>query len=299
MDILDTLALRGMKKEEIQTIASRRPVGVSPFSVYEMLCHLDESEPGEAAAQTFARRQGWFAKLDDLEILHDPFAQHATAVGADSLANPSRFEDRDCTKQLVRECVQASSRNDLYRRTVRLSNGSTGSIRDIAVRAQAALKEEEQQYEAAVRNMWDRLKKHGEMSCPAKLTDNELWEWLKAVLQALRQSYERDGVAVEALLVKIARSMYPYFGYVFERLRKYSENRAGELIVPANDTEDACIAMHMDLLAEDVLVTNDKNTRDALNTAFDLWKKRVSPRMAPVCTVMCPQEYQRRFGAKT
>lgn len=80
MDILDTSVIRGMGKIGILAAAAKRRVVVSPFTVWEILCHLDDVKVGETVQQAFKRRKGHIAILQKLEILHDPFAQHAAAV---------------------------------------------------------------------------------------------------------------------------------------------------------------------------------------------------------------------------
>ncbi len=295
MDILDTSAVRGMKKDDIHAIAQQRDVGVSPFSVYEILCHLDEHKSGETPDETFRRRRGMLTKIQGLRILDDPFTQHAVAVGAQSLANPTRFEDRDIANRIIEEVAQASSLADLHKRTITLTDGSQRTFRDIAANTRVALEAEEKRYADDVRKMWRKMQELSSASSPTALTDDDLWEWLKATVIAIERSYEHDGVAVGALLGKVTRSMYPYFGYVFARLRKYTKDSAGELVVPANDTEDGYISMHLDLLAEDVLVTGDTNTIDALNAVLGLWSKHVSDQIAPACTVMSIQDYREAF----
>ena len=80
MDILDTSFIRGTKKNDILEIAKRRPLAVSPFTLWEILCHLDEVKEGETPEAGFLRRKGHVEILQHVTILDDPFAQHATCL---------------------------------------------------------------------------------------------------------------------------------------------------------------------------------------------------------------------------
>ncbi|MCZ6654506.1 MAG: hypothetical protein O7D91_15940 [Planctomycetota bacterium] len=292
MDILDTSAIRGLKKDDIHAIAQRRDVGVSPISVYEILCHLDEQKKGETREQAFARRRGMVGKMRGLQILDEPHTQHAIAVGAQSLADPTRFEDRDIANRMIEEVVQASNLADLSKRTITLTDGRQAAFGALAASTRVVLEAEVKQHADDVQKMWSAMQKLSSASSPADLTDKDLWEWLKATVIAHTRSYEHDGVLEDHLLGKVTRSLFAYHGYLFARLRKYTRNSAGELEVPANDTEDGYICMHLDLLEEDVLVTGDANTIDALAAALDIWNKHGPSEIAPACAVMSIEQYK-------
>lgn len=88
MDILDTSVIRGMRKRDILALRQDRRIAISPFTLWEILCHLDEVSTGEDAATAFGRRRGHVAVLHELECLHDPFADHAEAIGGGALGEP-------------------------------------------------------------------------------------------------------------------------------------------------------------------------------------------------------------------
>lgn len=297
MDILDTSAIRGMKKDEIHAIAQRRDVGVSPFSVYEILSHLDEQKQSETPEDAFKRRRGMVAKIQGLKILDDPITQHALDVGAENVTNPTRFEDRNVTNCIIDAVVKASSIDGLDKQVITLTDGSERSFRDIAANTRAALEAEEKRYADDVRRMWEAMQKLSSATAPAGLTDADLWEWLKATMTALANSYERDGVAAGVLLGRVTSSMFTYFGYVFFRLRNYPKDSDGGLVVPANDTEDGLISMHVALLSEDTLVTGDSNTIDAVTGSLDLWKRLGPSQITPTCRVMSMEQYRNMSAA--
>jgi hypothetical protein len=292
MDILDTSFIRGTKKSDILAIATNRAMAVSPFTVWEILCHLDEVRSGESAEQAFLRRKGHVEILQGLSILDDPFAQHAAAVGAEILANPTRFEDRSLAREIIQRIVASPSLPALGKEVFTYPDGSTTSFKDIASRTRDALEHEERTFVANVAKMWDQVKNYSGIDNPAQLTDDELWRWVSAMLTALRESYERDGVATEALLLKTVESMYPYYGYLFERLRTYSKRPAGNLAIDPNDTEDGYICMHLRLFQDDLLVTGDGKTVRAIHRALRLWDSKV-PTLPAKCNAIAAEDYRK------
>jgi len=295
MDIIDTSVIRGMPAKDLFAIATKRRIVVSPFTIWEILCHLDEVKDGETPEQAYARRKGHVKLLQRIEILHDPFAQHASAVGAVALANPTRFEDREMAKHIVDRIVAAPSLPDVDKEVFIYASGATSSFKDIACRARAALVQEEQQYVNNVRKMWERIKNRSGVANPAQLKDDDLWKWLSAMVTALKQSYEADGVAADTLLMKVCDSMYAYYVYLLSRLCTYSNRPDGVLSIPVNDTEDGYICMHLRLLEDDVLVSGDGKTVHALQRALDLWNANV-PKLPARCRVMGTNDYKKAFG---
>jgi predicted nucleic acid-binding protein len=294
VDVLDTSVIIGMKRKDILAVAKRRVVAVSPFTVWELVCHLDEVRKDETPDQAFRRRKGTVVVLQSLEMLHDPFAQHAAAVGAAQLANPTRFEDREGARQIVNCVVGAKSLAALRREVLTRPDGAKVRFGDIAVRARQALEQEELRYIENARKMWGRVVSLSGLTNPSKLTDEHLWQWLSDMLAALRGSYEQDGVATEALLLNVCESMYPYFGYLFARLRTYCPDKKGVLAIQPNDTEDGYLCMHIRLFEDDVLVTGDGPTKQALQSALALWNTRV-PHLPAKCRVMSKEQYAKAF----
>jgi hypothetical protein len=292
MDILDTSFIRGTKKGDILAIAKDRPLAVSPFTLWEILCHLDEVREGETAEQAFLRRKGHVDILQHLTILDDPFAQHALIVGATHLANPTRFEDRALAGQIIKRVVASPTLADLSNEIFTYPDGATASFEDIAGHARAALDQEEKGYIANTQKMWDRMRAHTGIGNPALLKDDELWGWLSLMLTALKESYDRDGVATETLLLRVTESMYLYYGYLFERLKTYSKATDGNLAIQPNDTEDGYMCMHLRLFEDDMLVSGDGKTIRAVRLAIDLWNLKV-PKLPARCSALTSDEYKK------
>ena len=139
MDILDTSAIRSISKDKIKALAGIRPLAVSPISVWELLCHLDETEKSENADITYRRRQGQIGKIAGLQILHDPFAQHAITVGARAVTNSTRFEDGEGAAEVVKLVTISPTLEALYTQTCRLGNGARFSLRGLSANARRVL----------------------------------------------------------------------------------------------------------------------------------------------------------------
>ncbi len=290
MDILDTSVIRGMSKQSILAIREERMIAVSPFTLWEILCHLDEVNAGETPATAFPRRRGHVAILQHLDLLHDPFAEHADTVGASHLANHTRFEDRDVARQIIAEVLSVSTIEELDQRLFTHPDGTRASFRNLAENTRNALEHEEQQFIHDMQFMWERLQGHHRYTRPSDLSVDDVWSWIRAMLTALRNSYAQDSISGQELFIRVCDSMYLYYGYLLFRLRTYGIGNNGQLAIQPNDTEDAYICMHMRLFDEHMFVVGDGKTRRAIQQAIDLWNERMQEVPAH-CGVMDLPQY--------
>jgi hypothetical protein len=295
MDILDTSAIRSISKDKIKALASVRPLAVSPISVWELLCHLDETVENEDANKTYRRRQGQLAKIAGLRVLDDPFAQHAITVGAQAVTNPTRFEDAEGAAKLVKMAVSAPTLEAFYAQTCRFREGKQGSLRGLAANARRVLAEEEKKFSDQLRKMWQRVDQRSCATRAEKLSDEEFWKWMQVMLTDLHNSYQQDGISEAQLMEKVVRSKYLYYGYVFARMCKYVSDQGSDFSPALNDAEDGFICMHLDLLGDDILVTGDSGTIGALSRVFDICEKYGSPEIKPSCRVMTAIDYVEAF----
>lgn len=141
--IFDTSALKSAKSVKIEQISKRERIVLSPISIYELVCHLDETKNGE---DSFARQKGCLRKCKLFEIIHEPFANCATTIGISGAVNPTRFEEPHVLAQLIEQLEESKTLEDFYSKEVAFPNEDIGQIRDVAANARKTFGEENNRY---------------------------------------------------------------------------------------------------------------------------------------------------------
>lgn len=263
--VLDTSSLRGVSKATLERAAEKKlDVCVSPISLWELLCHLDEGTP-----EDFERPKGRMLRAWRLRVLDDPFAAHALAVGAAGAANPTRFEDRVVLGKVLDLLATAPTLEAFYTCVVNYPGGEVGEVRDCAERARQTLKVSEERHVDQIKKVCGLLER--EVGRPQLMAPTR--EFVQAVVAGakhLAAHYEQSGISSDGLVERIFSSTYPHLGYLFERARTYIVATAvgDSPQIDGNDMEDAAILLHLDLSEPRALVTDDGGTRKALGTAL-------------------------------
>lgn len=265
MILLDASALIAISYEKLIEIAKIKSFSISPITFYELLCHLDEGAD-------YGRQKGNILKCRIARILHDPFAAHAMSVGAEKLANPTRFEEPDMIIQLIQKLMSTHSLQGFYKESVSFPDGDNSSCIDAAKHIRKILEDEELKY---LRNL-DTIRSELTKKCPEskdmKISPEEMSTMIKSAVNFLVESYTEKGIIDSDLLYNVACSLYIHFGYKIARVIKYIEKGIANGIgfrPDKNDCEDAYITMHLDLFRDDMFVTNDKGTIEAIHYTID------------------------------
>jgi len=269
MYILDTSALKGIGKSRLEVAKQNHDLAISPLTFYELLCHLDETHGGK----TFERQRGYVMKCTIPRILHDPFAYHAIAVGAEHVTNESRFEEPNTISQLLMNLGNASDLNAFYSSTVKFSNGDVGRCRDIADNVRRVLKAEEDRYTAQLILISTEVQGEFSDCATVGLSPQQLASLIAASLKKMIADYRtKDGIIDDYLATKVTSSMYMHLGYQVARVVEYLQNarEGGTTFNPdPNDCEDSYITMYLELFNRDALVTGDTGTLNALKATKD------------------------------
>lgn len=254
--IFDTSALKSAKGVKVKEISKREQIALSPISIYELVCHLDETKNGE---DTFARQKGYLRKCKLFEILHEPFANCATTIGISGAVNPTRFEEPHVLTQLIEQLEESKTLEEFYSKEVTFPNEDIGQIRDVAANARKTFGEENNRYIKHMNTLHQIIEKiggYGNIDAKA---------FVKICGSGAASFFDN----VDKLLAaKVFVSTYAYIGYKLARLLEYQGNN-----IPKNDTEDSFICLHLNLVEPIALVTNDRGTIDALKVAFNAYRK--------------------------
>ncbi|MCK9463511.1 MAG: hypothetical protein M0R80_28145 [Proteobacteria bacterium] len=277
--VLDTNSIWSMRFEDLRSASSRAHLAVSPISIFELLCHLDEQNKKGRGAEV----SGWsrvnkvnLAKCSLLSLLDDPYAAQADAVGARDLVHSTRFEDRQVLPQLFPALESSSTLDAFYSCEVKYPNGETGLVRNAAARARALLEAEEARYKAHV-NKWCALMiaEFG-YERTQQFTPVDFVRFAVHAASGLAEHY-KDGLPTVTsgaeldLKGPVFSATYTHLGYGIARAIEYLRRAGGNiesLNIDPNDMEDSAICLHLSLVEHRVLVTGDGGTYKAVDQAL-------------------------------
>ncbi len=275
--ILDTSSVRGLRADDVRLASSRFDVAVSPITVFEFLCHIDErgkKERGLPNDVLSPLHKANLLKCRSLRLLDDPYAEQADDVGARAVVNPTRFEDRLVLPQLFPAIESSTSIEEFYSQQVRYPHGAVADIRDTAERARNLLKEEEKRYRHHVIKWCRLMLKEFGFERSQGFSPEEFVRFAAHAASGLARHYA-DGLgslSQEELSGPVFSATYNNTGYGIVRALEYLRKANGDidrLNVDGNDMEDSAICLHLDLTKHRILVTNDGGTRSALSSALE------------------------------
>lgn len=269
--VLDTSAIRSLGRDRLDAAAAGgHLLGLSPWSLWELMSHLDEPVSTADAAASFKRQRGQVLKCGALTVLDEPFAEHADKVGARTLVNPTRFYDREVASQLLNVLARVETKEEFYAASIKYSDSTEGRLDGLAENVRRELEQEESRYVAHIKEIATLLNEHVGVAKLRGASDDDLISLALAPCWELEKRYSAEGVSEPMLLATIISSSFLHLAYKFYRARKYllDAGALDRLEVDPNDFEDGSIAFHINLLGTRALVTGDKGTARALNDAL-------------------------------
>ena len=300
--IFDTSAIRGTSGSVLEKAAGRHDLRMSPWSFWELVCHLDESlKKVVDEEERFRRQRGQVLKCRHLGVLDEPFAEHAVVVGAGGLVNETRFDDRLIVEQILAALDGSSSQEEFYERTVSYPTGEKGRLEDLAANVRSELDVEESRYVKHVLELANKLDGAFGLTGLRGLSHDDYVQAVVTPCRNLTEQYASEGVADPILLGRVIDSLYLHMAYKFGRARSYLL-RAGavaKIVADPNDFEDGAIALHIGLSGNRVLVTGDTGTMTALDdglTALAQSSKRKGVSVPISCRVIGPVEFAREVA---
>jgi hypothetical protein len=291
MILLDTSALRAISSDKLIAMEGKVILSISPITFYELLCHLDEGV-------NYDRQKGNIIKCRFANILHDPFAAQAMSVGADELVNPTRFEDPYMIKQLIDILMSTGSLQEFYGESVTFPDGNKSTCSDVAKNIRKILEDEENKYLQNLDIIRSEMTKKFPESRNMNISPEEMSNMLKSGINHLEKSYADKGIKDTDLLYNVACSLYIFFGYKIARTIKYIETGIADgsgFNPDRNDCEDAYIAIHLNLFRNDIFVTNDKGTIEAIKYTISSFIEMTRKRVEIGIRVIDVDDFSREF----
>ena len=280
--ILDTSSLISIGGKHLEVASNKADICISPISIYELLCHIDEHEAGE---DTFSRRKGNLLKCKILRVLDDPFAAHAVLVGARESVNPTRFEDKIVLPQLIENLNRSQNLEEFYLTEVQYPNGEYAPVKDVAEKCRNVWEEEKDIYEKNIEYFHKKLMDGIRIEDLEKMQPHEFVKLAMGCAHKLAQDYKEDGIEDSNLVSKVFASIYLYSGYRLAKTKYYMmkayKNRT-KFQIDRNDTEDCYICLHLDLVENCIFVTDDKGTQNALKESLSCLEEISRQKSIPI-----------------
>lgn len=236
--VVDASAFYRLGLDELEAVAARATVLVSPVSLCEILSHLDEPGCGDEGGRGAERvRRDRLHKCDLLQTLCDQLAECAPFAGLSGALDE------------LREGV--------------VSAGATARVR-------RALDEARRAWARASLDFCGSLVAELGVEHALSLSGPEFVRFAASSVRALVRQARDLGVEVPAFEGAVFSSVYPFAGYRLARAQDHLRRSVGREPAPdPDDMEDAYLCRHLDLLEPRALVTADPGARAALDRALE------------------------------
>jgi hypothetical protein len=256
--VLDTSIIRGISGDRLKKAAEHARLFVSPLSVLEMLCHLDEPpETGDDAETTYLRRRGYPLKCSFLNILPSPIADFATRIGHPDKIKETWHETAPLCARLLKKLDQHDNSSDFYDSVLVDSDGRPRPMLEVAKHCRAVLEDAESDYVECVRQWVTSL----DDNRPG-WSDFEADNFVGVVADNCRDVCDEFGISKSEDLARCGASLYLYFGYMLSRAQQCGVS------LDVNDTEDSLLCLHLGLNIPRTLVANDNGSLEAIQNAL-------------------------------
>ena len=276
--LLDTSAVRAVGRTQLEQAAESHDLLLSPWSLWELASHLDEAVGQSDASESFMRQRGQVLKCRLLTLLDEPFAEHADEVGARSVVNPTRFDDRHVANEFLTALGGAQRADDFFSSTIEYPDGTPARLTDVAANIRRELQVEETRYVAHIRQIGRLLEEHvGVDRLRGETADDDLVESVLAPCRNLAAGCAGEGIDDPMLFGNVVASAFLHLAYKHQRAKMslVAAGTADAMSVDANDFEDGAITFHVNLFGNRTLVTGDEGTRGALVSSIDALKRSV------------------------
>lgn len=254
--LVDTSVLRGASSAALDAIATLTELVVSPYSVWELLSHLDASE--------FDRVKGNLMKVRYVRILEAPRPALEKLVCAPSDPVHDHVLDSDLAYAMLAALRRSCSLRDFYRMQIRDERGDVRQIDGCVDRLRDILATDEQRFAALMSGIVSGI----QTAQISMATSADRHAAALSVLFGLWQQLG-DRVAGPKPTEAFIRAAYVHAGYLVHRAIELSQGRARD----PNDFEDSEISLHLPIGSGWSLVTADKSFRRVVADSLRTWKE--------------------------
>jgi hypothetical protein len=265
--VLDTSAFYRLSFEELEGVAERAAVLVSPISLCDILSHLDDPRHRNEAGEPGEVRRSRLCKCDLLQALCNPLVECFPFTGL------SESLDTLC--------------------------GGAGWAA-AAERARSALDEARQVHARQVLDFCQDLVAQLGVERALSLSGPDFVRFALASAKELAGPCRELGTEAPALEGAVLSSIYPFAGYRLARAQDRLRRTRGERgpTPDPDDMEDAHLCMHLDLLEPRALVTADAGALSALGRALGELagaSAKVDAEVVALTRAMSPEEVVQAF----
>ncbi|MHD0644983.1 hypothetical protein ACYPKM_05110 [Pseudomonas aeruginosa] len=256
MIILDTNAIIGLSASEVAILTNANSLhscGVPTLVLLELSSHLEDVD-SKSKDENFKYYRRQLLKTLNLGILDDPFAVYAKSVGRGF--NPSRASDAPALKGFVEFLATADTLNAYRKFRLVLSDNEQGNVHDFAIRAERELKIFEDEHKVKFAKFMDSVREEFS-AMNYEISEQVFMDFMSGATRSV--SKEDKAKEFSALAY--------YYGYQIYRAHKYIQTKMN---YQRNDAEDLAMCLHLNACTSDIMVTNDKGTREAVNSTTKL-----------------------------
>ena len=270
--LFDTSAVRGLRRlhfEALEALSDRYRLELSPISVWEIICHLDDDKPWKQA-------RGHLLACRHFHLRDDPFAELGARTGIAALVHRSRFEDKRLLPKVIEAAAEAETLSEFYACTIEDEFGRR-TVSDLAAKTRAILEDEERRFIESMRCtmaiLCDSMRKTG----ASEPTPVDFFDVAMATAEDLAARSRAQGHEDEQLREMFFIGLYAHAGYRVARAMFYLKKArfTGEwyevptipVALDVNDTEDSYIALHLSLHEDVTFVSGDGGGIGALRAA--------------------------------
>ncbi|QOF95009.1 hypothetical protein IFJ82_14505 [Novacetimonas hansenii] len=260
MFIVDACFIRGTKWRTLDIISKKENIGVSPITAMELASHICDS----FEESSYQRSKVNFLKCKLFKILDDPF--WSLAKRRIITAHNSRQHESEMVSRLLPLVENSNRLEDLFEKYIEFPDGYRAKC-NIMEYSSSVLSEEEDIFRKTISRIWAKAPlnplSNGEHTLHAD-------QFSQAIINATKDNkcYKKDKLAY-------IFSISMYFGYIMDRMIVYANKRPrgiGEFnydLIDTNDCEDAFLCLNLDLNSNNIIVTNDSGTIDAINNTVE------------------------------
>jgi hypothetical protein len=257
--LLDTSAFISLSSDELEQYNLRKlKIMISPYTFWELLCHLDED---------WFRNKGQICKCSNVKILDDPQAIIDTNFEYRIVRLINRLPDNELIPEIL-ECLNKSnSINDFYSSNFIDSRGNKRLISDCSERVRKILDGEAEKYFNFIEKIRIRLvqEKYNMDS------DEECHRIIMSLTKVDKIYKKNNSKQTKDLSHQIINKYYLYFAYIFERIKKLLQDSGAQ--PQRNDYEDSKICLHLYINKPLKFITMDERFSKSLINSIERLKR--------------------------
>ena len=255
--LLDTSAFRALSKKILSQLkAQNYNIFASPYSFWELLCHLDSNDK-------FEYYKNNLLKFDYVQILDDPLAEFESPLLLNDNKLVERIADHELINGLLNALENSSKLNEFYSLYMKDSKGRFHLISDCATRVREFLDKEEIKHLEFSKQIIGTFE-----SKEAKV--KTLYDHNERILELINgeRIYLENHGADKELYDEIVKGTYIYYSYIF--YRALNNFKIHGIKIDKNDYEDAFICLHLKLNTKYCLITSDNGMKTAIDQTIFL-----------------------------